>query len=201
MAKKVKTMAADKVALLNTIVADTNGPQGYSLVNPQDVKELVEAGQIQVNPSIKSADGKIAARATDALLAAAQAAPLVAAQVAPVAVSTTYDLQSNIPMAPSKRGGKKSEEYPFSKMEIGQSFVVAATTAYPEPWNTFASTVSSATRRFSTVGTETKLNRKGESVPVLIPTRKFTLRHVVEGQKYDNGFVEPVTGARVFRIA
>ena len=198
MAKKVKTMAADKVALLNTIVADTNGPQGYSLVNPDTVKELIEAGQIQVNSSIKSADGKIAARATDALLAS-QAAGLVAP--APAAVSTTYDLQSNIPMVPSKRGGKKSEEYPFSKMEIGQSFVVPSTSEYPEPWNTFASTVSSATRRFSTVGTETKLNRKGESVPVLIPTRKFTLRHVVEGQKYDNGFVEPVTGARVFRIA
>ena len=199
MAKKSKTMAADKVALLNTIVADTNGPQGYSLVNPDAVKELVEAGQIQVNPSIKSADGKIAARATDALLAAAVITAAVAP--APVAVSTTYDLQSDIPMAASKRGGKKSEEYPFSKMEVGQSFVVPSTPKYPEPWNTFASTVSSATRRFSTVGTETKLNRKGESVPVLIPTRKFALRRVEVAQTYANGFVEPVAGARVFRIA
>jgi hypothetical protein len=201
MAKKSKTMAADKVALLNIIIADTNGPQGYSLVNPDAVNELVEAGRIQVNPSIKSEDGKIAARATDAVLAAAQAAPAGPVAPAPVAVSTTYNLQSDIPMAPSKRGGKKSEEYPFSKMEIGQSFVVPSTPEYPEPWNTFASTVSSATRRFSTVGTETKLNRKGESVPVLIPTRKFTLRRVEVAQTYANGFVEPVAGARVFRTA
>lgn len=206
MAKKNTKAAADRTALLNTIVADTKSAQGYSLVNPEYVKELIVQGHIEVNPNITGTDGKIAARATEALLAS-NAAGSVATEATAPSQPAVYTLMGGIPIAPSKRGGKKTEEYPFSKMEVNQSFVVPATASYPEPWNTFASTVSSATRRFSTIaknedGTnKTKPNRKGEQVNELVPTKKFTLRKVEAGQKYPNGFEETVTGARVFRIA
>ena len=193
MAKKEKI----NKALLASIVVDTNSTQGYALVAPSEVKALVDGGYIEVNPNIKSADGKIAARATASLLASSETA------VAEVVVEkSSFELTDGIPLIASKRGGKKTEEYPFSKMEIGQSFVVPSTEAYPKPWETFASTVSSATRRFSKPDGTTKLNRKGETVPNLIPTRRFTLRQIFAGQTYEGStFVESVNGARVFRTA
>jgi hypothetical protein len=199
MAKKTK--AVDHTVLLSTIVADTKSEKGYSLVDPAHIKELVDAGHIEVNPEIKTADGKIAARATAALLASHgnESAPVAE----PVVNAPAFQLTDGIPLAPAKRGGKKTEEYPFSQMAVGQSFVVPATAAYPKPWETFASTVSSATRRFAVEhATETRKNRKGELVPVLVPTKKFTLRQITPGQTYEGStFVESVSGARVFRIA
>ena len=205
MAKKNK--ATDHKALLDVIVADTKSEQGYSLVKPEHVQELVNAGHIEVNTSIKTDDGRIAARATPALLVSHASAPAAttdasgAAEVKETPVS--FELESGIPLSEPQRGGKRDEQYPFSKMEVGQSFFVAATAEYPKPWETFASTVSSATRRFSSEHpTEKKKNRKGVEVAVLVPTRKFTLRQVTKGQTYPNSaFVEKADGARVFRIA
>jgi hypothetical protein len=192
MAKKTK---AQKQALLDTIVSDTKSEKGYSLVHPDDVKELVDAGHIEVNPNIKDASGKIAARATAKLLESAGAAQ-------GSATVTSFELESGIPLPPAAKGGRRDEQYPFSKMEVGQSFFVPVTEKYPKPWETFGSTVSSATRRFANPhATETRKNRKGEEVPVLVTTKKFTLRQVTAGQKYANGFVEKAGGARVYRIA
>ena len=197
MAKSKKAQHAD---LLKSIVADTNSQQGYSLVHPDAVKGLVDAGHIEVNPSITSADGKIAARATTTLIAqlAADASKPVSDGPKP-----TFDLLDGIPLPEPKRGGKKTEDYPFSKMAVGQSFFVPVTAEYPKPWETFASTVSSATRRFSSPDPsgKTHKNRKGEDVPNMIAERKFTLRQVTAGQKYPNGFTEQADGARVYRIA
>lgn len=184
--------------LLKSITDATNGDAGYLMVEQNDdLKTLVDGGHVEVNTELVQ-DGKIAARAASAPAAAAnEAAPAAAA-----ASGVTYELMSGIPLAPPKRGGKKEEEYPFSKMEVGQSFVVPATEKYPKPWETFASTVSSATRRFSVPDPsgKTRTDRNGKTVPVLVATKKFTLRQVTAGQKYENGFVEPATGARVFRI-
>jgi hypothetical protein len=192
MAKKTK---AQKQALLDTIVSDTKSEKGYSLVHPDDVKELVDAGHIEVNPNIKDASGKIAARATAKLLESAGAAQ-------GSATVTSFELESGIPLPRAAKGGRRDEQYPFSKMEVGQSFFVPVTEKYPKPWETFGSTVSSATRRFANPhATETRKNRKGEEVPVLVTTKKFTLRQVTAGQKYANGFVEKAGGARVYRIA
>lgn len=195
MAKKTK---AQSKALLAGIVTDTKGAQGYSLVNPEDVKELVDAGHIEVNPNIKDASGKIAARATEKLLAEHGAN----AGATEAAVESAFVLEDAIPLPPAAKGGRRDEQYPFSKMAVGQSFFVPVSEKYPKPWETFGSTVSSATRRFATEHpTETRTNRKGVAVPVLVTTRKFTLRQVTKGQTYSNGFVEKADGARVYREA
>lgn len=185
-------MAAKKQntkALLETITAATNSPQGYALVDPSHIKELVAAGHVEVNTAITSDDGKVAARATGVALPFPAAKP-------------TFAIESGIVPTPQARGGKKEEVYPFGQLEVGQSFFVPATDKSPEPAKTFASTVSSATRRFAVKSaTETKTNKKGAVVPVLVVTRRFTIRAVTAGQKYENGYVEQATGARVFRIA
>jgi len=196
MAKK-KTQAEQK-ALLASIVNDTKGAQGYSLVHPDDVKALVDAGHVEVNHEIKDPSGKIAARATATLLASHAAG----ATVTDSAPANVFVLESGIPLPPAAKGGRRDEQYPFSKMGVGQSFFVPVTAKYPKPWETFGSTVSSATRRFATEHpTDKKKNRKGVEVAVLVATRKFTLRQVTAGQKYANGFEEKAGGARVYRIA
>jgi hypothetical protein len=194
-----RSKAKQRADLLKSIVADTKSQQGYSLVDPNSVKELVDAGHIEVNPTITDPSGKIAARATAALIATHEAAKTASDAPKPV-----FELTGGIPLPEPKRGGKKTEDYPFSKMEVGQSFFVPVTAEYPKPWETFASTVSSATRRFSSVDPtgKTHKNRKGEDVPDMVASRKFTLRQVTKGQTYPNSqFVEQADGVRVYRIA
>jgi hypothetical protein len=74
--------------------------------------------------------------------------------------------------------------YPFDKLEIGESFFVAKDS------KKLASTVSSAAQRFATPDPEGKMriNRKGSIVPVMVESRKFSVRSV-EG------------GSRIWRIA
>lgn len=184
------------------VTATTDATKGFLLVKVATVAALVTDGLIEVNTSIAAdANGLQPARATAKLIAelATPAAP-AAAVVKPV-----FELVSGIVPVAGLRGGVKEEVYPFSKMEIGISFVVPVnekSTTAEAVVEKFSSTVSSATRRFAVKSeTETRKNAKGELVPKMVPTRKFTLRPVLAGTKYDNGFVEPVSGARVFRIA
>lgn len=190
-------MAKSKNSLKQVIADGTKSAQGYAFVKPEDVAGLVESGHVLINPAIATQDGKVAARATDMLLsefAVASSAPKVAY------IASSFEIApAGIPIPVKQRGGYKTESYPFSKLEIGQSFVVPATAENPNPVKTFASTVSSAARRFAETTGETKQNRKGETVPVLKTTREFTIHSVVAGTVYSNGFSEPATGARVFR--
>jgi hypothetical protein len=178
--------------LLASIVAATNSKTGYALVDPTQVKALVDGGYIEVNASITDPSGKVAARATASLLASST---VVAAPVA----KPSFELVSGIAPVAAKRGGVREEVYPFSKMEVGQSFFIAATDKTPSPAESFTSTVTSAIRRFSVPTGATRTNKKGVVVPELKPTKKFVIRAVVAGQKYENGFTEFANGARIFR--
>lgn len=172
------------------------------LVNAEHIKALVASGLAEVNTAVAvNADGNVPARATAKLIEelGTKAAP------APVAEKPKFEIASDAPFVPGVRGGVKEEVYPFSKLEVGQSFVVPVSDdkATPEAVvEKFGSTVSSATRRFSEKTGETKLNKDGKTVEVLKATRRFTLRPVTKGQTYPNStFVEPVSGARVYRTA
>lgn len=112
------------------------------------------------------------------------------------------ELEEGFPApAEALRGGRKPEQYPFSKMKIGDSFLIPVTEKHPTPWESFASTVTSANRRFSTASTtEFTTNRKGVKVAKRIYTRKWTLRRVNKGDQYPNGKVEVQTGARIYCI-
>lgn len=52
----------------------------------------------------------------------------------------------------AKRGGIRATIYPFDKMNVGDSFFVAATADRANPAKQLASTVSSATKRFKAEG-------------------------------------------------
>lgn len=185
-------MAKSKKAdVLKTIVDATNSPTGYILVDPADstILELVKSGKVELNATVTDGSGKVAARSTAAAVAPAQI------------VKASFDLQTVGLPAPAKRGGHREEIYPFSTMEVGQSFHIAATDAKPNPAESFASTVTGATRRFAVATGGVKKNRKGVEVPETKNTRKFVIRAVTAGQKYDNGFVETAAGARIYRTA
>ena len=100
-------------------------------------------------------------------------------------------LQNNVPV-PVVRPGKRSESYPFSVMNVGDSFFVADKEGRPDAAKSMASTVASATARYAVpaVPAETRINRKGKEVPVMIEMRKFIVHKVTE-----NG----ITGARIWR--
>lgn len=94
----------------------------------------------------------------------------------------------NVPLPPVKRGfGPKAELYPFTALEVGGSFFVAATEARPDPSKSLASTVNSAMNRFA-----------AEVNGVLTKTRVFALRRIEDGAPWGQ---PGVAGAGVFRTA
>lgn len=198
-----KLKPKDRTKILADVVAATKGEKGFAMIHKDHAKELADAGHVEVNTQIVDGDS-IAVRATASLLASAPADGSAPAAVTDaVTTQPTFELLSGIPLPAIKRGGIREEQYPFSKMEVGQSFFVPCTAEYPKPWDSFASTVSSATRRFSVTDPsgKTRTSRKGATVEVLVPTKKFTLRQVRQGDTYaGTSFVEPANGARVFRI-
>lgn len=196
-------MTKKELLKLKKSIVDGTKTAGFTLAKSADVASLVSEGLVEVNTAIApDANGMVQVRATDKLINEG-AAP------APVAVAKpAFTIDSGIAPPPSVRGGGiKEEVYPFSKLEVGQSFVVpvagSKSTTVEQLAEKFASTVSSATRRFAQKSaTETKKNRKGVDVPVLVATRKFTLRPVKSGQTYPGStFVEQIDGVRVFRTA
>lgn len=92
-----------------------------------------------------------------------------------LAIERGYTMPQRLP-----RGGR-NEVYPFSKLEIGESFLIPCTPSDPLPWEKHASSVSSAGIR--------------------LEGRKFALRRVEKGKVYGEGsLVESRDGCRVFRI-
>jgi len=97
--------------------------------------------------------------------------------------NSSIEIETGVIIQPiQKKGGRRRETFPFSKLEIGQSFHVKATKENPEPSKKMASTVSSATNRFKIEDPEggKTTNRNGEVVPLMIKTRVFSLRTVDE---------------------
>jgi hypothetical protein len=200
--------------LFKDIEKATNDARGYLLVDrTPDLEVLYEAGQITVSKDFVEGTNQYGAKVKSADdgedTPVTNSTPPVAGEkttkVKPTPVLFTLganiETGTGVPIQLAKRGGKKEEIYPFSKMEVGDSFLIPATEDWPEPWLSFMSTVSSATRRYTEESpTETIKNRNGQMVPKPIYKRKFALRRVTKGDKYANGYVEPQTGARVQRI-
>jgi hypothetical protein len=179
MATATLELTKPQKKLLKAIEQAGMAEPGYLMVDRGEAQPLHDAEYITLNENIT--DGSFVA----ARLRTAEDTPTddsLSAE-AEEGVELLYALISDIPMAELKRGGKKPELYPFSRMSIGDSFLVPVDAKSAEPWRTFASTVSSANRRFKT------------------DNRKFALRRVTKGDTYPNGYVEPNSGARVFRTA
>ena len=163
---------------------------------------LIEAGLAEINPGMCNEAGELATRATQkgiemtshttqetAVVETAHAAAPIAA---PVFASTGFVVEAGIPIPSISGRGRTGNTYPFDKMEPGHSFFVANSEDKPNAAKSLASTVSSAIARYAVPSADgaTKTNKAGESVPVMVETRKFIVRSVEE-----NG----VKGARVWR--
>lgn len=195
-APAVAVAQVGEVALENIVAATLDAERGFLHTSPAVHTPLIEAGLVEINTDIINEAGEVATRATEKGIKAVQTNHDESQAVETVAGKNGFVLEADIAVPTIKRGGRGGEVYPFDAMTVGQSFFVAASEAKPNPAKSLASTVSSATARYAeekknAAGeVETKTNKKGEVVPVMVETRKFIVRSVEE---------KGVKGARIWR--
>jgi hypothetical protein len=184
------------IKVLAAIVAGTASAQTFAFVEEKYADQIAAAEPtfllIDKNTKNPANAAEIAVKATEAGIAASAAA--AATPAAPKAVAQEFALETGIPVPElQKRGGPRSDIYPFAKMEVGQSFLVKSTEAKPNPVKSLTSTVSSATKRFATK-TGNKITRRGKEVDEYKNTRVFVVRPAVPTDPTNKD-------ARVFRTA
>jgi len=212
MATKGKSKAVQNAAVITLAMIVAAGADGL-FTSAAVHGPLVEQGLVEINPGITNEAGEVATRATQKGIESMNTntnAPTPGA----AAVKSAFKLDDAVELPTIKRGGRGGNVYPFDEMSKGQSFFVAATADKPDPAKSLASTVSSATARYSveTAEMETveekeyqlddagkRVKRDGSFVvlstktvqrPKMEVTRQFVVRSVEE-----NG----VKGARVWR--
>ena len=190
------------IGLAEIVAAGANG-----MFVPESVyAPLVEAGLVEINPGMTDENGNVATRATQKGIesfdsaatvadnATSEATSATAATCETQKVKTMFKIEDNIPVPTISGRGRGGNVYPFNQLEVGQSFFVANSEDKPNAAKSLASTVSSATARYAVPSEDgaTKTNKKGETVPVMVETRKFVVQRAEENC---------VKGARVWRIA
>lgn len=173
-------------ALLTAITEATKGEQGFMFVSELDAEYLVEAGVIEVNGDMKDEAGNVAARSLDV-----STTTKTESKAVPV---SKFEIESGIEVPVKGRSGAgRSSVYPFEALEVGQSFFVPNGEGMEDAYKSMSSTVSSANSRYSEeIPGETKVNRKGATVPATRQTRQFTHARAEK---------DGVQGTRVFRVA
>lgn len=182
MAKLTKM---EQKTLEEVIAATAAG--SYVYVSEDLYQPLVKAGLVEINLDIVNEAGEVATRA-------------ITTQVEPEKQKgeskMSFEIESGIPMpASTRRGGVREAKYPFDKLEVGQSFFVAPSEKHPEPWKSYASTISGATKRYDVVveGTKEVRNPKTGEVKTVPKTEHTRVFKIVEAEK------DGVKGGRVFR--
>lgn len=197
-APAVAVAEVGEVKLEEIVAATLDASRGFIYTSAAIHGPLIEAGLVEVNPDISNEAGEFATRATAKGVSTVSKNQEATAETGATQTATAgkngFVLEAGVPLPTIKRGGRGGEVYPFDEMGVGQSFFVAASEDKPNPAKSLASTVSSATARYAVPSADgaTKTNKKGETVPVMVETRKFVVRSVEE-----NG----VKGARVWRTA
>lgn len=184
---------ASKLEILETLDTASKTELGYTFMKPSQYKKVVADGLAQINEAIKDATGMVATAITPAghaFLAELEAKPAAAAP-------TQYVLKTApIPETKRKAGAGRPSKYPFATMTIGEYFFVPDSVKCQDPAKSLTSIVASTNRRYATESaTETRVNRKGATVPVLIYTKKFVVRPFNETDSKGN----IVNGAGVWR--
>lgn len=218
MAKKKNAQVVENVAVgVNAalLIAIANGM--VSRVTQEEGLPLINHNPPLIDVNIEDVvDGKAAVRLTE------EGFKMIAVDT-PVnnAVGNGYAIISNAELPPAKRGGRGGApvQYPFDKLEAGQSFFVGVSAKHPNPLKTLGSTVSSANMRYSVETGETKQverTKRGEKnkavldangnkvresavVPVRRQTRKFTIRAVKGGTTY-GGWTAESDGVLIARV-
>ena len=170
---------------LTAIVAATVDPtKGALPISKVTFEKMAAADTTLIEANAASIVGEgdkatIVVRATTAGIAAVKAAPAPSETPKVPLVPVNYAIEDGIPVPEIRRGGDRTQLYPFDRLAVGQSFFVAATDQMPNPAKTLGSTVSSATRRAKTQ----------------TPPRVYTIRG---NEKGPDG---TTLGARIWRVA
>lgn len=194
--KKVGRRAADPVAVIGLAAIVAAGANGI-YTSPEVHTPLLEAGLVEINPAMTNEAGEIATRATQKGIESLDTgngngdnAPTEATSETAVTgktekVKTMFKIEDNVPVPAISGRGRGGETYPFEQLAVGQSFFVANSESKPNAAKSLASTVSSATARYAVPAEDgrTKTNKKGETVPVMVETRKFIVRSVEGGAR------------------
>ena len=204
-----KKSAAKKTAEIATVIglAEIVAAGANGMFVPESVyAPLVEAGLVEINPSMTDDNGNVATRATQAAIESLDSGAIVVDNATTEAnsetaatgktekVKTMFQVENDVPVPAISGRGRGGNMYPFKVLAVGQSFFVPNSESKPNAAKSLASTVSSATARYAVPAEDgsTKTDKKGEVVPVMVETRKFVVRSVEE---------EGVKGARVWRTA
>ena len=182
--------------------AEDGSPTGFMYAQEKDVAALVKAGHAEVNKEMVDAAGAYAVRASAAGL---EAHKLEVAKAA--AKAAGIEIEDNVPMPEFKRagGGKKAgcSRYPFDALDVNQSFFVENTEKMPDAYKSLASSVTAANERHSeAIEGETRVNRKGTTVPATKKLREFKVVRATKTVAATETTPEVVLeGCRVWRIA
>jgi len=201
-------MAAPKLSKLekDTLakVIEATNAGSFVYVAADVYQPLVDAGLVEINLEItqvnEAGETEVATRA---IIKTEQTSN-------PVNVPTnqkenakmSFEIESNIPVPVTKRGGKRESAYPFAALEVNQSFFIPASEKHPEPAKSLASTVSGATKRFDVLvfeadGVTPKMkqvtNPKTKEVRTVQETAHVRVFKIVADEK------DGVKGGRVFR--
>jgi len=188
---------------VNPTPADPTQPEYATRATPAGIAYVASKASPFAAPAAPAAPA--AAPFGNAPAAAAPTAPATRAQA--VAPEGGFKIVTGVPLPVVTRSfGPKKSIYPFGTLEVGASFFVPSTAARPNPAKQMASTVNSATSRFSVEdGTEMK---DGVEVAKFKKTRTFALRGIdadmthADGSKGGAPWGYPGQGgAAVFRTA
>ena len=186
-------ISSTMTGLAEIVAAGANG----IYTSPEVHSSLLEAGLVEINPAMTNEAGEIATRATQKGIESLDTgngngdnAPTEATYETAVIgktqkVKTMFQIEDNVPVPAISRRGRGGETYPFEQLAVGQSFFVANSEDKPNAAKSLASTVSSATARYAVASEDgaTKTNKNGETVPVMVETRKFVVRSVEGGAR------------------
>lgn len=203
---KVKSLKDRKMYqdLFKFIVEATNTPAGYATAPASHVREIAaQYPDYLLVSGDPDPGGNVRVSATPAGIAAlggvAAAAPVETA-------ASMFTIDDGFIVPPSARGVARTETYPFTPMQVGQSFFVPATEAKPNPAKSLNSTINSTNRRFSDVfpAKKGKNPHPQAGQPTGIAKRKYVVRPVKAGALSNpndpNSKRETANGARVYRV-
>ena len=173
----------------------------------EEYEPLVAAGTAEINPAMTdpSNEEAVATRATQAGIDLINSGAGDSLTPTPVVKKekVVFNIAANIPVPESGARSGRETVYPFDKLEVGQSFFVPNSEERPEAAKSLTSTISSAHNRFSVPDSTGKTRvvmkgkKKGETVPVMVKTRTFSIRNI-DGASW--GF-PGVMGAGIWRTA
>lgn len=173
--------------LLEAVAATIAGSFTYTI--PLQHSALVSQGLLEVNPQVVDPNGKgIGTRATQAGIDLvndynSEVAEGGAPTEAPKTAKLDFEIKDGFTPSVKRRGNTAGNtQYPFDKLEVGQFFFVSNSEKHPDAAKSLASTVSSAIARYEVeIPGKTRVNRKGNTVPLTEKTRIFVINRVEGG--------------------